>query len=45
MNWTLEVVAVPVSNVDYAKTFYAEKLGFAVDQLRGIHCSRPGALS
>ena len=31
MNWTLEVVAVPVSDVDRAKTFYAEKLGFGVD--------------
>ena len=31
MNWTLEVVVVPVSDVDRAKTFYAEKLGFVVD--------------
>ena len=31
MNWTLEVVVVPVSDVDRAKTFYAEKLGFEVD--------------
>lgn len=31
MNWTLEVVIVPVSDVDRAKTFYAEKLGFNVD--------------
>jgi catechol 2,3-dioxygenase-like lactoylglutathione lyase family enzyme len=31
MNWTLEVVVVPVSDVDLAKTFYAEKLGFEVD--------------
>ena len=31
MNWTLEVVVVPVSEVDHAKTFYAEKLGFEVD--------------
>jgi len=31
MNWTLEVVCVPVSDVDHAKTFYAEKLGFDVD--------------
>ncbi len=31
MNWTLEVVCVPVSDVDEAKTFYAEQLGFAVD--------------
>ena len=31
MNWTLEVVVVPVSDVDRAKAFYAEKLGFDVD--------------
>ncbi len=31
MNWTLEVVLVPVSDVDRAKEFYAGKLGFAVD--------------
>ena len=31
MNWTLEVVVVPVSNVDRAKAFYAERLGFNVD--------------
>ncbi len=31
MNWTLEVVVVPVSDLDRAKTFYAEKLGFGVD--------------
>jgi catechol 2,3-dioxygenase-like lactoylglutathione lyase family enzyme len=31
MNWTLEVVAVPVSDVDRAKAFYAEQLGFDVD--------------
>ena len=31
MNWTLEVVIVPVSDVNRAKTFYAEQLGFNVD--------------
>ncbi len=31
MNWTLEVVVVPVSDVDRAKAFYAEQLGFQVD--------------
>jgi catechol 2,3-dioxygenase-like lactoylglutathione lyase family enzyme len=31
MNWTLEVVVVPVSDVDRAKAFYAEKLDFNVD--------------
>jgi catechol 2,3-dioxygenase-like lactoylglutathione lyase family enzyme len=31
MNWTLEVVIVPVSGVDRAKSFYADRLGFNVD--------------
>jgi catechol 2,3-dioxygenase-like lactoylglutathione lyase family enzyme len=31
MNWTLEVVVVPVSDVDRARNFYAENLGFALD--------------
>jgi catechol 2,3-dioxygenase-like lactoylglutathione lyase family enzyme len=31
VNWTLEVVVVPVSDVDRAKAFYAEQLGFNVD--------------
>jgi len=31
MNWTLEVVCVPVTDVDRAKQFYAEQLGFVVD--------------
>lgn len=31
MNWTLEVVVVPVSDVDRAKEFYADRMGFAVD--------------
>jgi catechol 2,3-dioxygenase-like lactoylglutathione lyase family enzyme len=31
MEWTLEVVVVPVSDVDRAKAFYAERLGFNVD--------------
>lgn len=31
MDWTLEVVVVPVADVDRAKRFYAEQLGFTVD--------------
>ncbi|MFF5259730.1 VOC family protein [Actinomadura viridis] len=31
MDWTLEVVPVPVTDVDRAKRFYGEQLGFAVD--------------
>jgi catechol 2,3-dioxygenase-like lactoylglutathione lyase family enzyme len=31
MNWTLEVIVVPVSDVDRSKEFYADRLGFDVD--------------
>jgi len=31
MDWKLEVVTVPVSDVDRARDFYAERVGFAVD--------------
>lgn len=31
MDWTLEVVVVPVSDVDRAKHFYVDQLGFALD--------------
>jgi catechol 2,3-dioxygenase-like lactoylglutathione lyase family enzyme len=31
MNWTLEVVMVPVSDVDRAKAFYADQVGFQLD--------------
>ena len=31
MNWTLEVVVLPVSDIDRAKAFYADQLGFNVD--------------
>jgi predicted enzyme related to lactoylglutathione lyase len=31
MNWTLEVVVVPVSDVDRAKAFYSAQVGFNVD--------------
>ncbi|MBT2400575.1 VOC family protein [Streptomyces sp. ISL-100] len=31
MNWTLEVVPVPVTDMDRAKDFYADKIGFKVD--------------
>jgi extradiol dioxygenase family protein len=31
MDWKLELVAVPVSDVDHAKAFYAEKVGFNAD--------------
>ena len=31
MDWKIEVVVVPVSDVDRAKRFYGEQLGFSVD--------------
>ena len=30
MDWKLELVVVPVSDVDRAKAFYADQLGFSV---------------
>ncbi|MEX0666750.1 MAG: VOC family protein [Acidimicrobiia bacterium] len=50
MNWTLEVVVVPVSDVDRAKFFYSEKLGFNVDhdtkvsdEMRFVQLTPPGS--
>jgi catechol 2,3-dioxygenase-like lactoylglutathione lyase family enzyme len=31
MDWKLELVPIPVSDVDAAKQFYTEKLGFTLD--------------
>lgn len=31
MNWTIEVIVIPVSDVDRAKEFYHDKMGFNVD--------------
>ena len=31
MDWTLELVLVPVTDVDRAKAFYTEKMGFVLD--------------
>ena len=31
MNWTLEVIVVPVTDVDRARNFYEKQLGFQVD--------------
>src|SRR3712207_5899472 len=36
MDWKLEVVVVPVADVERSKRFYAEQLGFVVD-----HDTRP----
>jgi catechol 2,3-dioxygenase-like lactoylglutathione lyase family enzyme len=50
MNWTLEVVAVPVRDVDRAKEFYAQRLGFHVDhdttvsdRIRFVQLTPPGS--
>jgi catechol 2,3-dioxygenase-like lactoylglutathione lyase family enzyme len=50
MNWTLEVVCVPVKDVDRAKSFYAEQLGFHVDHdtkigddVRVVQLTPPGS--
>ena len=50
MNWTLEVVMVPVSDVDRAKAFYADQLGFNVDhdtrigdEVRFVQLTPPGS--
>jgi catechol 2,3-dioxygenase-like lactoylglutathione lyase family enzyme len=50
MDWKLEVVVVPVTNVDRAKSFYVGKLGFHLDadtrpspDLRVVHMTPPGS--
>ncbi|PSL00221.1 catechol 2,3-dioxygenase-like lactoylglutathione lyase family enzyme [Murinocardiopsis flavida] len=50
MNWTLEVVSLPVADVDRAKEFYAKRLGFAVDHdtapapgVRVVQLTPPGS--
>jgi catechol 2,3-dioxygenase-like lactoylglutathione lyase family enzyme len=50
MDWKLEVVVVPVSDVDRAKSFYSEKVGFNVDvdtrisdEFRVVQLTPPGS--
>ena len=50
MDWKLELVQVPVSDVDRAKTFYAEQVGFNLDHdhrvsddLRFVQLTPPGS--
>ena len=31
MDWKIEVIVVPVTDIDRAKAFYSERLGFHVD--------------
>jgi catechol-2,3-dioxygenase len=49
VDWKLELVAVPVSDVDRAKAFYTEKIGFnedhdhkVSDELRFVQLTPPG---
>ena len=50
MDWKLELVAVPVSDVDRAKAFYVEKAGFHPDHdqtvsedMRFVQLTPPGS--
>jgi catechol 2,3-dioxygenase-like lactoylglutathione lyase family enzyme len=50
VDWKLELVIVPVSDVDRAKTFYTEKMGFnldvdhrASDTFRVVQMTPPGS--
>ena len=50
MDWKLELVAIPVSDVDRAKSFYTEKAGFNADHdytvsedVRFVQLTPPGS--
>jgi catechol 2,3-dioxygenase-like lactoylglutathione lyase family enzyme len=50
MDWKIELVAIPVSDVDRAKEFYTEKAGFNADQdhvvsdeVRFVQLTPPGS--
>jgi catechol 2,3-dioxygenase-like lactoylglutathione lyase family enzyme len=50
MDWKLELVAVPVTDVDRAKAFYADQVGFVVDhdhevsdEIRFVQLTPPGS--
>jgi catechol 2,3-dioxygenase-like lactoylglutathione lyase family enzyme len=50
MDWKLELVQVPVSDVDRAKAFYTDKIGFnadhdhrVTDELRFVQLTPPGS--
>ena len=50
MDWKIELVALPVSDVDRAKAFYVDKVGFNPDhdytvseQLRFVQLTPPGS--
>jgi predicted enzyme related to lactoylglutathione lyase len=50
MDWKLELIGIPVSDVDRAKAFYTEKVGFNADQdhtvsdeIRFVQLTPPGS--
>jgi len=50
MDWKLEVIVIPVTDVDRAKRFYLDQLGFQLDadvrpspSLRVVHMTPPGS--
>ena len=50
MDWKLELISVPVSDVDRAKAFYTEKAGFnadhdhrVTDEIRFVQLTPPGS--
>jgi predicted enzyme related to lactoylglutathione lyase len=50
MDWKIELIAIPVSDVDRAKAFYADQVGFNADydhqvndELRFIQLTPPGS--
>ena len=50
MDWKLEVVVVPVTDIERAKSFYVGKLGFRLDDdtqptpaMRVVHMTPPGS--
>jgi len=50
MDWKIELIGIPVSDVDRAKAFYTEKVGFVADHdhqvdenLRFVQLTPPGS--
>ena len=50
MDWKLELIAVPVSDVDRAKAFYVDQVGFNADhdhtvsdEIRFVQLTPPGS--
>jgi catechol 2,3-dioxygenase-like lactoylglutathione lyase family enzyme len=50
MDWKLELVGIPVADVDRAKTFYTEQVGFVADhdhtvsdEIRFVQLTPPGS--